>query len=69
MNGVLIYTSKSDASCWWQGLDRCFKGFDVEAHMRFDLVMPVDVLIDGFELMPLLFVDAVEAFRLPVCFP
>ena len=47
-------------------LDRRLQGFDVEAHMRFDLVVPVDVLVYASELVAFLFVDAVEAFQLAV---
>ena len=47
-------------------LDRCPQGFDVEAEVWFDLVMPVYVLVYGFELVAFLFVDAAEAFQLPV---
>ena len=35
--------------------------------MWFDLVVPVDVFVYRFELVLFLFVDAVEAFQLPVC--
>ena len=34
--------------------------------MGFDFVVPVDVLVYGFELMLLLVVDAVEAFQFAV---
>jgi hypothetical protein len=34
--------------------------------MWLDLVVPVEVLVYRFELMLFLFVDAVEAFQLPV---
>ena len=34
--------------------------------MWFDLVVPVHVLVHGFELVAFLFVDVVEAFQLPV---
>jgi len=50
-------------------LDWGFEYFDVEAEVWFDLVVPVDVLVYGFELVAFLFVDAVEAFQLPVGFP
>jgi len=49
-----------------EGLDGCFERFDVEAEVVFDLVVRVDVLVNRLELMLLLFVDAVEAFQLPV---
>ena len=44
-----------------EGLDRCFQGFEVEAKVRLDLVMPVNLFVYAFELMPFLLVDAVEA--------
>ena len=47
-------------------LDGCFERFDVEAEVGLDLVVPAHVLVYASELMPLLFVDAVEAFQLPV---
>ena len=34
--------------------------------MWFDFVVPVDVLVYGFELVLFLFVDAVDAFQLAV---
>ena len=34
--------------------------------MWFNLVMPVHVLVYGFELVLFLFVDAVDAFQFPV---
>ena len=34
--------------------------------MWFDLVVPVHVLVHGFELVLFLFVDAVEAFQFAV---
>ena len=34
--------------------------------MWFDLVVPADVFVYGFELVLFLFVDAVEAFQFPV---
>jgi len=37
--------------------------------MRFDLVVPVDVLVYRLELMPLLVLYAVEAFQLAVGLP
>jgi len=47
-------------------LDWCFEGLDVEAEVWFDLVVPVHTLVYRFELMPLLFVDTVEAFEFAV---
>jgi len=44
-------------------LDGCFERFDVEAEVGLDLVVPAHVLVYASELMPLLFVDAVEAFQ------
>jgi thiamine pyrophosphate-dependent acetolactate synthase large subunit-like protein len=38
----------------------------IHIEVVFDLVVPVDVLVNRLELMLLLFVDAVEAFQLPV---
>ena len=43
-----------------------FLGFDVEAGVRFDFVVPVYVFVYGFELVLFLFVDAVEAFQFAV---
>lgn len=34
--------------------------------MGLDLVVPVHALVHGFALLAFLFVDAVEAFQLPV---
>ena len=47
-------------------MDGCFERFDVEAEVWFDFVVPVDVLVDGFELVAFLFVDAVEVFHFAV---
>jgi hypothetical protein len=52
-----------------EGLDWGFERFDVEAEVRLDLVVPVDVLVYASELVAFLLVDAVEAFQLPVGFP
>jgi hypothetical protein len=50
-----------------EGLDWCFERFDVEAEVGLDLIMPVHILVYGFELVPFLFVDTVEAFQFTVC--
>ena len=35
--------------------------------MWLDLVVPADVFVYGFELVPFLFVDTVDAFQFAVC--
>lgn len=49
-----------------ESLDRRLQVFEVQTEVGLNLVLPVDVLLNAFELVPLLVVDAAEPLQLPV---
>jgi len=49
-----------------EGFDGCLEGFLVDAHVWFDLVVPLYVFAYAFESTLLLLVYAVESLQLPI---